>query len=221
MGLWKAGPTVGFSGHVGGLGLGGLGLGGLDLRGLGLDPSPPSVHIALCLLCFLVSFSSSRQSTSFVSNTDKPPRSNECTIMTDPNHMQTERMTFSTYVARDLHNALCNHRTAKAIALTGCFYGLDHASSLCRGPGPVRHRSGHHRPGRPRFGVCSKSNQIKSNQIKSGHKSFFHRDRLGPGFRNRSPFRSIMRGPVWPGGRQVYWQPCFERTACVFLTRCF
>jgi hypothetical protein len=85
---------VGFSGHVGGLGLGGLGLcglglcglglaglgglglGGLDLCGLdlcglglcGLDPSPPSVHIALCLLCFLVSFSSSRQSTSFVSN---------------------------------------------------------------------------------------------------------------------------------------------------------
>jgi hypothetical protein len=53
---------------VGGLGLGGLGglgLGGLDLCGLGLcgldlcvglDPSPPSVHIALCLLCFLVSF---------------------------------------------------------------------------------------------------------------------------------------------------------------------
>jgi hypothetical protein len=72
---------------VGGLGLGGLGLGGLgglgpgglDLCGLGLsglglsglgfsvglDPSPPSVHIALCLLCFLVFFfPSSRQSTS-------------------------------------------------------------------------------------------------------------------------------------------------------------
>jgi hypothetical protein len=80
--------VVGFSGHVGGLGLGGLGLGGLgglglgglDLCGLGLcglglcglglcglglcglglsvglDPSPPSVHIALCLLCFLVFF---------------------------------------------------------------------------------------------------------------------------------------------------------------------
>jgi hypothetical protein len=52
-------------GGLGGLGLGGLGLGGLDLCGLGLcgldlsvglDPSPPSVHIALCLLCFLVSF---------------------------------------------------------------------------------------------------------------------------------------------------------------------
>jgi hypothetical protein len=60
--------NVGFCGHVGGLGLGGLGLGGLsglglgglDLCGLdltvGLDPSPPSVHIAFCLLCFLVSF---------------------------------------------------------------------------------------------------------------------------------------------------------------------
>jgi hypothetical protein len=65
--------NVGFCGHVGGLGLGGLGLGGLsglghgglglgglDLCGLdltvGLDPSPPSVHISLCLLCFLVSF---------------------------------------------------------------------------------------------------------------------------------------------------------------------
>jgi hypothetical protein len=46
---------------------GGLGLCGLDLS-VGLGPSPPSVHIALCLLCFLVSFSSSRQSTSFVSN---------------------------------------------------------------------------------------------------------------------------------------------------------
>jgi hypothetical protein len=70
--VWN--ELVGFSGHVGGLGLGGLGLGGLglcgldlgglgglglgglDLCGLGLDPSPPSVHIALCLLCFLVSF---------------------------------------------------------------------------------------------------------------------------------------------------------------------
>jgi hypothetical protein len=52
---------------AGGLGLGGLGLCGLDLS-FGLGPSPPSVHIALCLLCFLVSFSSSRQSTSFVSN---------------------------------------------------------------------------------------------------------------------------------------------------------
>jgi hypothetical protein len=67
---------------VGGLGLGGLGLGGLgglgvgglDLCGLGLcglglsvglDLSPPSEHIALCLLCFLVFFfPSSRQSTS-------------------------------------------------------------------------------------------------------------------------------------------------------------
>jgi hypothetical protein len=52
-----------------GLGLGGCGLGGLGGLGLsGLDPqrrSPPSVHIALCLLCFLV-FSSSRQSTSFL-----------------------------------------------------------------------------------------------------------------------------------------------------------
>jgi hypothetical protein len=55
---------------VGGLGLGGLGLRGLcglDLS-VGLGPSPPSVHIALCLLCFLVYFSSLRQSTSFVSN---------------------------------------------------------------------------------------------------------------------------------------------------------
>jgi hypothetical protein len=51
---------------AGGLGTGGLGLCGLDLS-VGLGPSPPSVHIALCLLCFLVSFSS-RQSTSFVSN---------------------------------------------------------------------------------------------------------------------------------------------------------
>jgi hypothetical protein len=42
---------------------GGLGFGGLGLR-VGLGPSPPSVHIALCFLCFLVSFSSSRQSTS-------------------------------------------------------------------------------------------------------------------------------------------------------------
>jgi hypothetical protein len=48
---------------VGGLGLGGLSPGGLGLRGLcgldlsvGLGPSPPSVHIALCLLCFLVFF---------------------------------------------------------------------------------------------------------------------------------------------------------------------
>jgi hypothetical protein len=49
---------------AGGLGLGGLGLCGLDLS-VGLGPSPPSVHIALC---FLVPFSSSRQSTSFVSN---------------------------------------------------------------------------------------------------------------------------------------------------------
>jgi anaerobic C4-dicarboxylate transporter len=65
--------SVGFSGHMGGLGLCGLGLGGLGLCGLdlsvGLDPSPPSVHIALCLLCFLVSSPSLRQSTSFVSNT--------------------------------------------------------------------------------------------------------------------------------------------------------
>jgi hypothetical protein len=55
---------------AGGLGLGGLGLGGLcdlDLI-VGLGPSPPSVHIALYLLCFLVPFSSSRQSISFVSN---------------------------------------------------------------------------------------------------------------------------------------------------------
>jgi hypothetical protein len=64
LGMWVAG----------GLGIGGLGLGSIGLRGLcgldlsvGLGPSPPSVHIALCLLCFLVSFSS-RQSTSFVSN---------------------------------------------------------------------------------------------------------------------------------------------------------
>jgi hypothetical protein len=34
---------------------GGLGLGGLGLS-VGLGPSPPSVHIALFLLCFLVSF---------------------------------------------------------------------------------------------------------------------------------------------------------------------
>jgi hypothetical protein len=49
LGMWVAG----------GLGLGGLGLGSLGLRGLcgldlsvGLGPSPPSVHIALCLLFF-------------------------------------------------------------------------------------------------------------------------------------------------------------------------
>jgi hypothetical protein len=48
--------------------------GGLGLC-VGLGPSPPSVHIALCLLCFLVSFSSSRQSTSFVSNTCATQRS--------------------------------------------------------------------------------------------------------------------------------------------------
>jgi hypothetical protein len=52
-----------------GLGLCGLGLCGLGLCGLGLsvglDRSPPSVHIALCLLCFLVFFfPSSRQPTS-------------------------------------------------------------------------------------------------------------------------------------------------------------
>jgi hypothetical protein len=54
--------VVGFSGHVGYV-AGGLGLGGLGLRGLcgldlsvGLGPSPPSVHITLCLLCLLVPF---------------------------------------------------------------------------------------------------------------------------------------------------------------------
>jgi hypothetical protein len=63
LGTWVAGGL-----GLGGLGLCGLGLCGLDLSvGSGLGPSPPSVHIALCLLCFLVSFSS-RQSTSFVSN---------------------------------------------------------------------------------------------------------------------------------------------------------
>jgi hypothetical protein len=43
-------------------------VGGRGLGLCGLDPqrrSPPSVHIALCLLCFLV-FSSLRQSTSFL-----------------------------------------------------------------------------------------------------------------------------------------------------------
>jgi hypothetical protein len=80
LGTWVAGG-LGLGGlslgglSLGGLSLGGLSLGGLSLRGLcgldlsvGLGPSPPTVHIALCLLCFLVSFSSSRQSTSFVSN---------------------------------------------------------------------------------------------------------------------------------------------------------